>query len=766
MGINKAGFLGRSAHCALIAMSAIGWTTRASAQDAAPQADTQGLEEIVVTAQRRAQNLQDVPVAVTAFTGETLNRSGVQKVLDLGQLDSSLQSQQQAGVVLPFLRGVGNVAGQTAGNESSVPVYIDDIYYTRLYASYLALANVERVEVLKGPQGTLFGRNASGGLIQVVTRDPDKSKTELDATLGYANYDTISGKVYASTPLGDTAAFGLSVVGSKQRDGWGYNPTLDIPTYRDQYISARGKLIWEPTETTRVRLIGFYTWGKTNQGQVQGQVPNRYRSDFNRGEYLNPTVQYVPPSGFYDVGSDNENFTRNTSWGGSLKIEQELGFADLISISSYRRAKELFQSEGDQTSSDVLHYQLNTRDRQITQELQLRSTSTSRISWLLGAYYLNSRQGYDPTRAFGGASPSETFIVGIQRVKSYAGFGQATFPVIDDKTNITLGLRYTGDKVDGFGSIAAGPTNGSPGVPFFVYTDKETFKKLTYKVAVDHKFAEDVLGYVSFSRGYKSGTYNALPLLAPPTRPEVIQAYEIGLKSELFDRRLRLNIAAFQNDISDPQVQLIVVDPLTGVAGAAFSNANKARTKGIEFDALAQAADGLQLRASGQYLYAKYLDFVDAPMTQPLTGIPRYGIATCSAVTQTCDTPGVAYTGPADGASGNRMPMAPKWKLNAGINYNLETEMGDINFDGNVSYRSSVTFEPDNQARQPGFALVDTSLTFTPAALDDHLSVRGWIANLTDRKYYLAIQASNGSVGYMSTPGAPRTYGVEVRYKF
>ena len=242
--------------------------------------------------------------------------------------------------------------------------------------------------MLKGPQGTLFGRNSTGGLMQVFTRDPGDS-TDLSATLGYANYDTISGKLYAATPLGDGVAAGISVVGLDQRNGWGRNEFLDKDTYKRKFYNIRSKLVFEPSDTTKIRLSGFYTYQRQNQGNAVSIYPGTTRG-YPLGSPLQGT-QYFDPPGFYDIYANTEIFHRLRGWGGSVKIDQELGFADFTSITSYRKAKELLNYEGDHTELNWLAFPIRIGDRQITQELQLKSLPSSKISWILGFFYMNSR---------------------------------------------------------------------------------------------------------------------------------------------------------------------------------------------------------------------------------------------------------------------------------------------------------------------------------------------------------------------------------------
>jgi iron complex outermembrane receptor protein len=734
------------------------------------------LEDIVVTAQKRGQNLQDVPLSVTAFTGEHLTSAGITSVVDVQQIDPSLNISLGGGAVaVPFMRGIGNPGGINIGNESSVPLYIDDVYYGRITNAYLDLANVERVEVLKGPQGTLFGRNASGGLINVFTRSPDRDQIVADVTAGYANYETWTGKLYASTPLGDRAAIDLSISGKDQREGWGRNLYTGDKVWKENFISLRSKLVAELTDSTSITLIGWYVRQFTQQGsqyqRVRGVIGGSpdvcgtlsFTGLCGVGPY-GPTIPLRPEDNgdFYNINIPYNPSTRIRSYGGSLKVEQDVGFGDFVSITSYRHFITRFLAAASISPTNFLAALIFPQDRDITQEFQLKSKSDANFDWIFGNYYLNSHAGYKRAYflgdIFGFGSSGSDFnnptldvrqeLPARQTMNSYSAYGQATFHVIPDGTNITLGLRYTIDKLTGRGEqniVVAGvgsfPVAGA-NTPF---SDRETFRKLTYKVVVDHKFGADTMGYVSFSRGYKSGTFNTLPLDGPPSRPEVVQAYEAGLKTELFDKRLRLNLAVYQNDVADPQVQVIRF--VNGVGAVVLTNAGKARTRGVELGGQALLADGLTLRFAADYLDAKFLDFQNAPFSTQLFD-PPYGFNLF-----------------AGDASGNREPQSPKFKGNIGLNNAVETGYGEFIFDTAVSYTSSYFWAPDNNYRTNGFALWDASILYRPT-FNPKLGIRFWGKNLTSHQYYQTVLEQANQNGNTAAPAAPRTYGVEFSYKF
>lgn len=746
------------------------------AQDApvvADQATSEGdqqLAEIVVTAQRREQNLQDTPVAVTAFGASELQASGVMNVKELAHVEPSLNVGQVVGVYLPFLRGIGNAAGGNLGNESSVPVYIDDVYYTRLSTAYLALGSIDRVEVLKGPQGTLFGRNSSGGAIQMFTKDPGQD-LELNATIGYANYDTISGKLYASVPLTETLSWNISAGGSDQRSGWGKNLTTGDDVLLEKFATVRSKLVWEPSSSTRVKLVGFYAYTKGDLGMVSDRHSGTYGGTpaVTLPGYPNPPVALpsladVPGDHFYDTRLDLKQVAREEGYGGSIRIDQDIDFADLVSITAFRNAKGLIRLDTDLSAFPFQHGDLNHEDRQITQEFQLKSKSGSVIDWIVGAYYLRSRVAYVPVLVYGdlatvAIAPGATqSVFSRQLINSYSGFGQATAP-LGEKTNVTLGLRYTNDKVSGFGRVTATiPSVGT--IPIGAdFRASKTYRRLTWKGVVDHHFSDDVMAYASVSRGYKSGTFKTLPLDGPPALPEIVDTYELGIKSEFLDRRIRINGALFWNDIKNPQVLTVVNNGVT--SGIALTNAEKARVRGGEIGIEAIAADGLKLRGALTYLDGEYVKYANAPFYCQ-NGVTIVGPATAQqGAAARCPVP-------ADGASGNRLPSVPRWRYDLGANYVLESGIGKWVGDVGLSHTGKFAWNPDNAVFEKSVTLVNASLSFTPASAEG-LTISLWGKNLGGVEYYSITQESVGPFGtggWQSGAAAPRTYGGSISVEF
>lgn len=702
------------------------------------------VKDIVVQAQRRSENAQEIPLALTAFEQETMSLAGVHKAFDLQQLDSSLVISAQSGAIIPFLRGIGNPASATPGNESSVPVYIDDVYLARLYPPYLTLDHVDRVEVLKGPQGTLFGRNSTGGLIQIFTRDPGR-EPEFDTELELANFQTVTGKAYVAGPLGEQAAANLSVSVRNQGEGWGRNLFTGKDAYSTDYYVLRSKLLWTPTETTTIRLSGLYVRENSSVGTVQGGGFRKYP----RGMPPDYDQPFDQPEGFYDIATNFPTIRKHRGWGVTLKIDRTFDFAELSSISSYRKSKDPWTSEGDHTPYPWLQYTLPVTDRQLTQELQLKSRPGSAISWILGLYYMDALASIDPTSITGEAVTRNGIdslnLVARQGITSKAVYGQATFPLGSEKDHLTLGMRYTSDRVHGAGDQYV--IDSATGERNFIaehIDDVSKFDQVTYKIAFDHKLADEIIAYGWYSRGFKSGTYNLLPLELPALNPEKVDAFEIGMKAALLDERLRINLAAFHNNVSDPQVQ--IVKNVGGVATNQYVNAERARSRGVDFSVRFSPSPGLALRMTGQYLDSRFLRFRNAPFNAP-NFAPPYGVTTTSG-----------------DASGNQTPNSPHTKLNAGFTYRFDAGPAELTVDGNLAYRGSFKWEPDNFITEPALTLLNASVTAEPENMPGW-SLRVWGNNLTNQKYLGNMLTQSGPVGFMASPAEPRTFGLAIRYR-
>ena len=720
-----------------------------SASDLPVSTSGTALEEIVVTAQRRSQNLQDVPISVNVATSAELQASGVAEIQDLKVLTPGVEVQNGNGFAIPTIRGV---ASRTAspGVEAPVAIYVDGVYYTSPAANLLSFNSISQIEVLKGPQGTLFGRNATAGVIQIITRDPSHSP-EGNVAVGYGNYDTKKIEGYLTTGLTDDIAVDLAFQGLSQGDGYGTNFYNGRDVYRqDHEVNLRSKWLWQSGPTT-ARLIFDYSNAKgtlSTSTQPPGVSPPPFL----------PASNSASP---WDANLDVQPLSKTEDGGVSLNVEHDLNFARIASITAYRRTKSRNVFDGDYSPVMGRFITNDREDSQFSQELQLSSLSESPIQWVAGAFYFRSGSGYQPlvvraafdSKGASTGSYTTTTTLSRQVTTSYAVYGQATVPLLDE-LNLTAGLRYTSDRRELSAATLIrtfpdGRTQDLTPAPL----DPDTFNALTWRLALDYDLAEDVLVYASYNRGFKSGGFNAGALTLPPFKNETIDAYEVGLKSTLLDRRLRFNAAAFVYDYSDIQVQQVIV----GIAGV--YNGAQARIYGAEAQLESRLSDALDLTLNYQYLHGRYLDFDNASAAVP--------------------NPAGGFISLTQDVTGRNTIFSPKHTLSAVANYEVPLNDGSaLNFNATYYYNSGSFQEPDNLLRQPAYSLVNASLRWQSA--DGNLSIQAWGKNLTNEAVFAFFSINNTGIAVPATSqnpagragnaraifAAPRTYGVSVGVKF
>lgn len=329
------------------------------------------LEEIVVTAQKRSQNLQDVPVAVSAISGNTLAAANITNASDISRLVPSISFFATSGAVQPFLRGIGTPVS-VIGSENSVATYIDGVYMVRVPPALLQLNSVERLEVLKGPQGTLFGRNASGGLINVVTRTPSETPT-MNGSIGYGNYSTLRMNIYGSTGLGGGVAMDVSAMSVHQADGWGKNRFTGADWGTEDTKAIRAKLRWDGGDT-KVTIAGDYSHSRNDFLAHSQYLPSGVRRGYDLPPY---GLQAVLP--LYDISTNIAPLSTVKAWGVSATIEQDLSFAKITNITAYREDTSFLRFDADFSEQDNLGADLYGKVKQFSNEFQLASLSSSKI---------------------------------------------------------------------------------------------------------------------------------------------------------------------------------------------------------------------------------------------------------------------------------------------------------------------------------------------------------------------------------------------------
>lgn len=700
----------RGAAAVLLASSFL--SSIAHAQDAKPQGE--GLEEIVVTAQRSDQKLQDVPVAVSAISSEAIQRLAVTSAQDLNRLAPNVKFDGVTGGTAglkPFIRGGGITDGAFVTAESEVAIYVDDVYRARLSAGLLDFMELERIEVLRGPQGVLYGRNSSAGAVNFITKGPAASFTgSLEAGFGTWNERRLRG--YLSAPLSADAKWRGSINAMvRGRDGGRqYNTTLNKKVGEEDFSGVQADLAYVG-DTIEGRLTGFYMDGSTD------------------GQYAVATTvdaqgKIVPVSGSYRrVQTPTPSFTKVKQYGGTLRLSADLPLGRITSISAYSKLDDSWRQDfsggvlpsalgmSGTTPLALFDRTLVGTQQQFSQELQLAGgTSTDLIQYLAGLYYFHEsgRQDIDSVIFF---APSNTMY--DIKTDSYAAFGQLTLNATDALA-LVAGGRYTIDEKSIDASFAG------TGIQL-----ANTYRRFTPKLGINYKLAEDVLAYASYSEGFKAGGYNGLAgsaaELALPFKPQISKVYELGLKSDLFDHRARVNIAAFYNKIKDRQQPVN-----TGNGGFLVENYDMT-IKGIEAELSVRAQPWLTLWANGSLNEGEYDD-----------------------------------SGTGGSLSDKEPPSLPTWQFSLGFDGDVPAGPGKFVFGADYNNRDSYFSTPDNA--QIGF--ID-SQDFLAAYVGYELGrwklqVNG--KNLLDRQ---AWQTGFGfSVVQPRFAVDPRTVLATLRFKF
>lgn len=677
-------------------------TTQAPTTQAPANASADKVQEIIVTAQKRAENLQDVPLAVEAITAAQAVNQGLTGTAALTAAVPGLVITNPANVGNPYLRGVGSALFDPS-SEQSVAMYIDGVYIAAPESNIFSFNNIQQIEVLKGPQGTLFGRNATGGVIQITTKDPSVTP-HADLSVGYANYGDVTATAYVTGGLFPGVSADFAARYENQTDGYGKDLTTGAKTFQQAIgdYDLRGKLMLRPTDTTKIMVSVDYSHSVSTNAY---QKPQGATSPIDGSGYPGP----------YNTYSDfNDRNTVDTG-GASIKIDQDLGQLHLMDILAYRRTTVDYVLDDDVTAVPAADIILKPKTHNWSEELQLSGPSQAWLKWIVGAYYFNSSAGYDPVTLDGFEQLADR-----QTAVSYAAFGQATATILP-RTDLTLGARYSTEKQDYTLTYPA------------PLAESQSFSRVTYRAALDYHFTRDVSAYASFNTGFKTGGFNLL-LPGNSFKPETLDAYEVGVKSELFERKLRLNVDAFYYD--DSNVQILN----TFLGGTVTSNAAAAVIKGLEGDFEAVPIEHLKISGGLSLQTGKY------------TSYPNAGIVNAQ---------GVAL--PTADLSGNKTLITPPVTGDLNVSYKWSTAKGDVQPSVTVVYNNGFFWQADNRLRQPAYTLLNASLLWTDPT--GRYDIRLWAKNLTDSVYYVARLGAAG-LGDVQEQAAPRTYGVTLSAHF
>lgn len=781
----------------LAALSAASLSAPAHAADATPvpaaveDGDASG-GEIIITARRRNEKIQDVPVAANSYGGEQLAATRTYNLRDLQALSPSLvvtvTNPRNTSI---NIRGLGNnVSVYNDGLEPAVGVYMDQVYLARPGQAVFDLADIERIEVLRGPQGTLFGKNTSAGAVVVTTKSPTFDP-EFGGDVTYGNYDFRQLHAYASGALIDDVLAARLYVSKTDRDGYVTNRYDGSKTQDYHDFGLRGQFLFTPTENFKLRVIGDYGFQKSQTAAaVLTGVIRSYDNGVNFANNYNDratrlgleTVTDSPGDRIVDV--DGNPRYKMRQGGVSAIADLSLAGHSLTSVTAWRRWDWYPHNDGDSTRLDAgTDFHQSNNQQQFSQELRIASEGERKVDYIAGLYYLWQSIKAEALNAYGQdaaawfLAPSVDPVVGAAALNgytitshskpvtnSYAAFGQTIWH-ITPTVDLTTGLRYTYETKSGWfdqeatGASLAGLTAAQQAAALTIrarygatnsYEARTKEGRLSGQVTLSWKVTPDALLYATYGRGNKFGGLNLAnitttgPYAADPViRPETINSYEVGLKTSWWANKLTANLAGFWTDVSDYQTTIVDVDRNNI---SFFTNVGKVRTRGIEADLRAAPTPWLSIYGSGTFTDAQYVSYPNAPCPIETNG-------------QTlCDL------------SGDRLPGVSKWAFSAGgeaktavgkaLGQNVEAYFGaDYSFRSNFYTTASLS----RYSLIPSYSLLNARIGVR--ALDGSVDLQLWGRNLFNKDYYQSLSAGNtGSI--TGTLGDPRTYGVTLRTRF
>ena len=731
----------------------MGYSTPVLAQNAQPSAADQaassaGAGDIVVTAQRRSQFARDVPISITALSGETLSNQGIKDTISLAEVTPGLHMTTVGNFSIPAMRGI-STALTGPGEDNNVAIYLDGVYQPEATVDNFDLPDVERVEVLKGPQGTLFGRNATGGAIQVFTKEP-QMKTTGNLTLGYGSYHDLYVKGFVTTPLIDDKV-AISVATSfRKSDSYYHNivPNGPVADGVDSKV-VRGKLLIKPNSGLKILVTALYSDHSDPTGNLGMPLGGN-----TEARLLDPQHVIVPTKP-WTYASNGKIFQDSKVSSVSGKIAQEIGDGTLTSLTSYSNFQNyslLNAAYAATTNGQNLNYGADSTNRDFTEELTYASHSTGKLNYTFGLYYINGWAGWTPLQL---QTPQFTAnIYSRQNYKSIAGFGEIYYN-ITDALSITLGGRYSWEKRD----LSSVSDFSLKPYPPENYIGAKSSGGFTPRAVLKYDLNNRSNVYFSYSQGFKSSVFDstALGLQAPvppstiatlpANDPEKIYAYEIGYKGRATDW-LNLTAAADYYNYKHLQVQYYVPGP-GGLPIGQDGNIGGADLYGAEVDANMHFNRFFDARVGAAYEHTSYKDFHTASINTPNTDVNGNILLTGN------------YSVPYDG-TGKSMLLAPKFTIYTTATYHADLAGGILDLSGTVYHSSSLKITYDGRVSQKAWETYDARIAWTPENRKFTVSAIG--KNLSNAAVISGtfIQAAADGISF----APPRTFALQLDVPF
>ena len=715
----------------------------AHAQSApAPEGGTNSapMEEILVTAQRREERAIDVPISITAVTGEALRRSGITSTNDLTTVVPGLKMDRTGGYSQPAIRGISTQLTHP-GSENNVAMYLDGIYQPSQAGGIFDLPDVTQVEVAKGPQGTLFGRNATGGAVLVSTRNPTQT-TEGKVIAEYGSFNAMTFKGFVSGGLTEKVS---GVLSAYYHNDDGYLTDIarnnkDVGAIESTVV--RGKLLYQATDKLSILATAYYS-DRQDETAASG-VPLGGNTTANIVPAFGIGTAIVPTKAD-QVALNQDPVTTVQQIGASLKIAYDTEYGTITALTGYSDYDQEVVLDADYSYTQPVlgtNYFLDTPERAFSQEVTFASEKVGRFSFVAGLFYWDAWGKYDPIRVqvnYGLPSDVDIQIYSKQSSEAYAVFGEVNFD-ITDKWSMIAGLRYSDEKR----TLEGGKLGFPPNVPAtggYLWKTDRTDDGVTPRLSISYRPNQDANLYFTYSEGFKSGVFNtsATSPDEPSVGPEEVKAYEVGFKQSL--STFRYSTAAFYYDYKDMQVQGF--QEVNGVPLSVLQNAATAEIYGAEFEGTWQVTDSFETQVGVAYTHATFDKFERASLVVPVGG--NFGNTVIEA-----------------DVSGNDLVRTPRYTVNLTGLYNTTLAGGDLDLSGTVYYSDKFYFENGNRISQPSYTTVAARAAWTPADSGFTVAVIG--KNLTDEETIQGafIQSLADGVSY----AAPRTWAISLEYRF
>jgi iron complex outermembrane receptor protein len=689
----------------------------ASAPTAAPQQDTSNqsseMSDIVVTAQKRSESAVNVPISIAVVGGEALQTMGVRNVTELSRVVPGFRVDFSGAFSQPTIRGVGS-AVLGAGISSNVATYIDGVIRPSSLSNNVPFDDIESVQVLKGPQGTLFGRNATGGAVLITTKSPSFT-TGATGHFSYGRYNTImAGASVTGGLIGDVLAGSLAVTQNRS-DGF----VKDIVTGKDvggyRNYGIRSKLLFRPSETAEFLLSYEHLYA--NDHRIAGNSYNGWSAGA-----FDPNAVVGTERG--KVAQDFAQFAKTTNDALTLKSTLDFGDVSLTSYTAKLWEDSYNSSDNDGSSSPILGVAWPIRERTFTQELNLTGKS-GRLDWVLGGFYYNNSSAWEPLGLSVGGSPLFPFQNIRVKTKSYAVFADATWEVIDNLF-LTGGARYGHDKASEVVDVLV---DADPAI-----TPSKSWNSFTPRAVLRYQIGARSNVYASYSKGFKAGVFNSPTVDPVPVDPEKITAYEIGFKTA--SSALQFDAAAFYYDYKNLQVASYTS------TGSILKNAASSEIYGLDAKLTGRVTDGLTVTIAGAYTHARYKKFPEAAgyIWDPATGVVPVSVD----------------------ASGFSVLRTPDFSGNINVDYKTDLMGGQLALSGLYSYQTRVYFDAIEYAHQKAYGTLNLRAEWTDPS--DHVTFGIFGNNVTDTNYISSVLPNTAYFG--QTFGDPATYGAEVKFRF